>query len=212
MLKERIKKSLSFKFLSYSITSIEERRIFTRLEMFLHSIYYSTTTDFDTVRKLDWQDWRQVKRFLKILVIKFSTLLIAIRCLVSIIWPTAYVRDLTCNGYHYLGNPFLVNLAFLCGAFSGTLTLALVNQYLILRGESYQMLFIQKIKYKRLEYGLDRRFNTKFYRKFNLISRAVRSQFVPLWLGSSVLYCAPSVIGYFDPEVNFSLIGELNFN
>ena len=209
MLNQRIKKSMPFKFLSYTITSIEERRIFTRLEKFLRSIYYSTTTDFDSVRKIDWKDRSQVKRLMKILVFKLCTLLISIRSLVSIIWPTPYIRDLTCNGYHYLGNPFLANMAFLGGTFSGTLTLGLANQYLIIRGESYQMRFIQKIKYKRLEYGLNRRFNTKFYRKFNLISRGVRSQFVPLWLMFSFMYCSPSVIGYFDPKVNFSLIGEL---
>ena len=197
----------SIKFLNYSVTNIEEQRIFSRYEKFLASIYYSITTSFDEVDEVNFDTRKKSKRLIKILLIKFCSFILGIRYLAYVLWPTPYIRDLTCNGFHYMGNARMISLAFLCGVLSANFMLALSNQYFILKGKSYQFQYMNRIKHRRLDYRLNRRFNNKFYRKFNWISKAVSSQFFPTWLISTVMYCSPMVIGYFHTDVNFSLAG-----
>ena len=175
-------------FFKYSVTSAEEGRIFSRYEKFLTSINYTITSDFDQIGKINFDIWRNKKKLYKVLVIKLFALLFGIRCLVNILCPTPYIRNLTCNGYHYLGNSKMINLVFLCGYLAGNIMLALSNQYLILSGQSTSFSYLNRIKHRRLDYRLNRRFNNKFYRKIQLdFQRSVGS--IPTNSICSRVYC-----------------------
>ena len=189
------------------ITNFENNRIFTKYEKFLANTLYSPSTNFEHTSKFEVKSPQKRSRLIKITMIKICSLAFAIRSFVSILWPTEYIRGLTCNGFDYLGSSILFDMPFLAGTLSGSLLLGPTQQYFILSGQSYQFEYMNKIKYRRLDYRLNRRLNNKFYRKFNWISKGVNRLFIPSFLFAAILYFAPTVMGYFDPEVQFTLIG-----
>ena len=200
-------KSMKTQLRRRSITENEQEQIFKRYEKFLASTYYSIAKDFNNIEPAQLNNLKTISRLVKILIIKFLSLLFAIRCIVNIFWPTEYIRNLTCNGFHYFGNSVLICMGLGAGATAGSLMLAASEQYFIFRGQSYQFEYMNKIKYRRLDYRLNNRFNNKFYRKFNWISRGVTALFMPSFIVSAVLYCSPTLIGYFDPELDFNISG-----
>ena len=172
-----------------SITATQQEQIFQRYEKFLARILYSTSTNFDQIHpdhQLNVSN--NVFRMIKISTLKFLSLLFLIRCWINILFPNEFTQNLTCNGYHYLGNSVMINLGYSAGVWSGTLMLGLAQQYLIFTGESYQFSYMNKIKYRGLVYRLNKRFNNKFYRIFNWISRGVYPQFVQTFFIVTILY------------------------
>ena len=187
------------------ITGMEERRIFTQFEKFLAFSYYSIPKDFEFYNKNKISTWR----FFIISIIKVLSILLGIRSLLNILWPTPYIRDLTCNAYHYLGSQVMINLVFLGGVISANMILAMTNQYFNLIGQSAMFRYMNKVKNQTLDYELKGRFRNKYFRYFKLLAKVVSTQFIPNCLLFTLIYCSPSVFGYFDPELNFSLMGEL---
>ena len=183
--------------------NVEENEIIKEYEKFLVNTVYSSSVNFDLTHL------NSRSRVIKITALKLLALVFSLRCIVNILWPTDYMRDLTCNGYHYLGDSVLANMGFLGGSLPGSLMLAATQQYFIFSGQSYQFEYMNKIKYRRLDYRLNNRFNNKFFRIFKWISFGVNTQFIPSFLFVSVLYCSPTVIGYFDPDIKFNLYGML---
>ena len=104
---------------STTITKIEEDKIFTRYEGFLSGTIYSFVKNFD-------QASERRSRTIKIIILKLFSVLFAFRCIANIFWPNDVIRNLTCNGYHYIGNSLLFNLGSLAGCLSGTLLIATV--------------------------------------------------------------------------------------
>lgn len=200
-------KSLKNPLRSSFIIASEEQRIFKRYEKFLATTLHSFVNNFDQIDKIVFKDSKTLIKFSKIIFLKFICLLFSIRCIVNIFWSNEYTRQLTCDGYHYLGNPVMINLGLLTGAVSANVIIASFNQFFTYMGLSYQFSYMNKIKYRRLDYRLNRSFNNKFYRRFNWISKGVDPLFKMTFIIGSTLFCAPIFIGYFDPELNFNLSG-----
>ena len=197
-------------FKSEMVTDRDERRIFARYEKFFVQHLYSTATSFDECDKVNFNDPMKLKRFSKMFVLEILTLLFALRCIVNILYPTEYIRDLTCNGYHYFGNQLTINLGLLAGCITGSLMLGLWQKYSIFSGQSYSMKYMNKIKYKRFDYSLNERFNNKFYRKFNWISKGVNAIYLAVVIMGISTFSAPTIMGWFDPDINFNTFGERN--
>ena len=147
-----------------------------------------------------------------IIFVKLLTICFGLRCIANVFWPNSpLVQQLTCNGFHYLGNSPMLNLGMLAGIISGSLLVGTCQQYFILNWKSFRLQYINKIKYQRLDYRLNNAFNNKFFKKFNWISIWTYTQFIPVFLTVSAIYCTPTLIGNFDPELNYNLLGIIYF-
>ena len=185
---------------------IEEVNVFRKFEILFSKYYwFSIYTDFDGFEL--GQLKKRKARLFGIIVLKLCSIILAMRCIVNVIWPNPYVRDLTCNAFHYLGNTTLINLAFASGSISGNLIIGLNVLYFNLRGQSSHYLLLNKLKYRRVKYKLNTKFRRKFFAKLDLISIVLSKQFIPIWFVYSFLFCTPTLIGYFDPELNFTPMG-----
>ena len=191
------------------VTSCEEKLIFGRYERFLGKTYYSTITNFDKMTEFETRK-SKLSRLSKIWFIKISCMLMTLRCFVNIFFPTEFIKNITCNAYHYLGNSALINLGLFTAGLATPLILGTTHQYFISSGQSYQFEYMHKIKYKRLDYRLNNEFNNKFYRKFNWISRGVSTLFLPSMLMQVLLHLVPLILGRFDPRLDFNDIGNFN--
>ena len=186
---------------------VEERKVFDRFEKFLGNSIYSiaqNSCEFSQIRFTK-------KRLAIIIFLKILCIFLGIRCVLNILWPTPYIRDLTCNSYHYLGNQVLINMVFLGGAVSADLTLGITHVFLNLTGSSHQYNYLSKIRNYSLYYGLSGRFRAKYFRYFDYLLKVCSTQFVPNWLIFTVIYCFPTIFGYFSKDLNFNLFGLLLF-
>ena len=162
-----------------SVSKMEQDIIFSRYEKFLAQSIYSGSANFDKNTRVETgKCWRAIKIiFIKLLIVCFG-----LRCIANIFWPNSpLIQQLTCNGFHYLGNSPMLNLGMLAGVISGSLLLGSCQQYFILKGKSFQLQYINKIKYRRLDYSLNNEFNNKFFKKFNWISIWVYTQFIQVY-------------------------------
>ena len=184
-----------------------EQHMFGELEKFIDKSHILKANSFDDFTRIKFDE----KRFLLIIVMKILSFIFFIRCILNIVWPTAYIRDLTCNAYHYLGDPVLINLVFLGGVTTVNILIGLFYQYFNLSGQSYQCKYMSKVKHQTFDFKLKGRFADKYFRYFKLISKGVSTQFLPICLAMAFIFCSPTLIGYYDPELNFSLMGKLFF-
>ena len=200
-------KSIANTLIRFSYTSPEEQLIFARYESFFKRTLYSMSTTFDDFIKIDLKNKKNSTRFTRITILKIMSFVFVLRSAINVLYPTEFVKFITCNGFHYLGDHLLINMAVLAGSLTGSLVLGFTQQYSIFSGQSYQFEYMNKIKYRRLDYRLNRRLNKKFYRKFDWISRGATILFKPTLCAVSVLICTPGFIGYFDPDIQFNPIG-----
>lgn len=149
------------------------------------------------------------KRILILLLLKMCTLLFTLRCIVNILWPTPLIRDITCNAFHYLGNSVLVNIALAAGAFSGNLCAGMTVIFFNSNGLSPLLTQINAMKLQNIGYKLNRKYRQKLCRRIDLISSLLSTQLIPIWLTYTIVFCIPTFIGYFDPELNFTSTGIL---
>ena len=190
-----------------SISKTVQDKIFSRYEKFLAQSIYSTSANFDQVTK---GDTGKRSRVIKIILVKILTICFGLRCIPNVFWPNSpLIQQITCNAFHYLGNSSMINLGLLGGMISGTLILGPCQQYFIFSGNSFQLQYLNKIKYRKFDYRLNDTFNSKFFREFNWISIWAYTQFLPVTITMAALYCTPSLLGYFDPELNLNLLGNL---
>ena len=187
---------------------IKRIRIFQRYEKFMDDTIYSMSTNFDQIGKTRLDESGKIKRMAKIVFLKLFSMIFVIRSFLNVFWPTMLIRQLTCDGFYYLGNPILINLGTLVTTLVGDIICAGIQQYLIFSGQSYELVYINKIKYRRLEYKLNTNFDNKFYRKFNWISRGIAPLFCFTLTFFVISICTPIVLGHFDPETKFTLFGK----
>ena len=143
-----------------------ELKVFNKYESFLATVKYSPSSSI-TGRATDLSDRKNLTKLIKIIFIKFIVIIFGFRCLLIIVWPQSkLIRQLIADGVPYIGDPFLTYLGHLGGVIQGNLMLGLLQQYFILKGKSFQLQYINKIKYRGLDYRLHYTFNTKFFKKF----------------------------------------------
>ena len=183
------------------LTHYEEKRIIAKYETYLTRSLFYLTTNFDEIGK------RDEKRLFYLYLIKVCSIVSTIRFLVNIMWPTPYVRDLTCTGFHYLGDPKLINISFVICGLAGNLGHGAMHQIFNIFGRSRMFYFMNKIKNRRMKYRLNDRFNRKFYRRLNIISISLNKLFLTSWLIFGAVLCCPTIVGYFDNRLNFTLTG-----
>ena len=90
---------------------------FKGLEIFFHKAHFLKSHTFDDFTRIKFID----KRLIIIVSLKILSIIFLIRCVLNILWPTSYIRNLTCNAYHYLGDPTLINLVFLSSVITANL-------------------------------------------------------------------------------------------
>ena len=187
------------------LTSNEEKRIISKYEHFLSKSLFFYTTNFDEIGK------QNNGRLCRLAFLKVCSLICTMRSIASLLWPTPYVRDLTCNGFHYLGNPILLNLGIILGTILGSFGHGALHQYFNVFGQSRMFWYMNKIKNRQMKYKLNGRFNRKFFRRLNIIAMLLDKMFVPSYFFVGFVFCSPSIIGFFDDQLNFTISGELLF-
>ena len=185
------------------LTPNEEKRIMSKYEHFLSKSLFFYTTNFDEIGKQD------NRRLCMMASLKVCSLIIMMRSIASFLWPTPYVRDLTCNGFHYLGNPLILNIGVIAVTLLGSFGHGGLHQYFNVYGQSRMFWYMNKIKNRHMKYKLNGRFNRKFYRRLNLIAMLLNKTFLPSFIVCVCFLCSPLIIGFFDEELNFSVTGKL---
>ena len=187
------------------LTPSLEKRIMSKYEHFLSKSLFFYTTNFDEIGK------QNNRRLCMLAFIKVCALIVMMRSIASLLWPTPFVRDLTCNGFHYLGNPFIVNVGVIAITLLGSFGHGGLHQYFNVYGQSRMFFYMKKIKNRQMKYKLNGRFNRKFFRRLNIIAMLLNKVFVLFYIIFSCFLCCPLIFGYFDDELNFSITGKLLF-
>src|SRR4051812_20878786 len=104
--------------------------IIAKYEGFFAGKFYSMAKNFEVNGRIKLDSIEKIMRFLVIMTCKLMTWIFCVRCFVNIMWPSTYIRDITCNGYELLGSSSLVNLGLAFGNMAQT-TVASCNQYFI---------------------------------------------------------------------------------
>ena len=185
-----------------NLTPNEEKKIISKYEKFLSNSLFFYTTNFDEIGK------KNNRRLLILVILKVCPFLHMARSVVHLLWPTPFVTDLTCNAYHYLGNPVVLDNGESVAMLSCNLSHGALHQYYNIYGRSRMFWLMNKIKNRGMEYKLNHRFNLKFYRRLNIIGVSLNIMFIFNWLSIGVLLSIPSIIGYFDDQHNFTPIGK----
>ena len=185
------------------LTPTEEKKVMAKYETFLSRSLFFYTTNMNEIGKTN------TRRLLFLLSMKVCAIFIMTKSIVYIVRPTSYIRDLTCNGYHYIGDPFLINLLVIFGSLLGHFGHGPLHLYNNLLGQSRMFWFMHKIKNRRMKYKLNNHFNRKFYRRLNVIAMSANKVLIPSWLLLCVVIGGTNIIGFFDDQLNFSLIGKV---
>ena len=182
---------------------MKRKKIISKYEHFLSKSLFFYTTNLDEIGKQD------NRRLCMLASLKVCSLIIMMRSIASLLWPTPYIRHLTCNGFHYLGNPYLINMGVISSTIFDSLSHGGLHQYFNIFGESRMFWYMNKIKNWKMKYKLNDQFNRKFYRRLNIIAMSLNKVFVPSFLFIGFVLCSPSIVGYFDDELNFTITGKL---
>ena len=203
MLKNTVKRIL----ISNSLTTSEEKTVFKTYEKVLQKYFwFGVHTDFEDYDQAGFTNKRS--KFIKLLILKIGNFLFALRCLLNILWSTPYVRDLTCDAFHYLGNQVHINIACLGGCLVTDIIVGYTAVYYSLSGQSLRFRFLNDLKNQTIGCKLSFKYKRKLYRRIDLISFFISTLFIPIWFIYSFIFCIPTFIGYFDPGLNFSILGE----
>ena len=188
----------------FSLVNFHERKIIEKYERFLSRTYcfYKVKFDDQINSKFD------VKRFTIICTMKLCSLIFLIRC---VLWPTPLIKYWTCNAYHYLGNAFMINLAMCCATLSANFGNGLcILGYSMVNKQCF-LVYFDKFKYKKLQYSLNDHYRRRFLRRLDMFTNLLNIIHIPTLINWSCLICGPIIVGYFDPSVQFSIIGETGF-
>src|SRR5882672_3820950 len=98
--KTALKIKLEQNFKNVPFDNIEERACFDKLEQFLTRTYIMISPSFHGYLS----GHQPFKRVLIVCIIKINAILFILRYMAAIIWDTPYVRTLTSNANHVLGN------------------------------------------------------------------------------------------------------------
>ena len=83
---------------------------FTKIEYFMSRTNFLISTTFD-----DYYNRRLSKnKIISVFIFRFIAFFGAIRFLLYPLFRTPYIRDLTCNATHYMGNPILISFVMFC--------------------------------------------------------------------------------------------------
>ena len=189
---------------SHRVLSNDDKT-FVKFEKTLSRLFFFYTTKFSEYDQVNFK--KNKIRMVVLVLVKVASTILLIRCILNVLWPSKQIRDLTCNAYHYLADPFLMNLTFFAGSLTGNMGIGLANQLFDMTGNNMLFRYLNKIKCRTLDYPLNNKHRNKLNLYLNIISLYLATQFVPSWLICSVFYSMPTIIGYFDPALNFSIIG-----
>ena len=190
-------------FSKFSLINSNESKIITKYENFVsrtYCFYKKRCDDNQTVGNHD------TKRAIIIIIIKLCASLFLIRC---VLWPTPFIKYWTCNAYHYLGNALLINLAVLSATLAGNFGNGACFICYNLVNKERLLIYFDRFVHKKLNYRLNVTFRRKFFRRLNLFVYLLNTIHIPTVINWSCLICGPVIVGYFDPNVQFSLIGEI---
>ena len=189
-------------FANFSLVNSNEKKIITRYERFVwrtHCFYSKRCDENQANAKHD------VKRATIILIMKLCSLIYLIRC---ILWPTPFIKYWTCNAYHYLGNPIVVNLAMFAATISANIGEGSIFTGNSLVNNSPYLIYFDKFKHKKHIYYLNERNRRKFFKRLNLFANLLNTIHIPTVVNWSCLMSSSVIIGYFDADLQFSLMGE----
>ena len=189
----------------FSLVNYYERKIIDKYERFLartHCFYKAPGEDTESMDNMD------ITQVIIICMMKLCAFISLIRC---VLWPTPFIKYWTCNAYHYLGNALMINLALCCATMAADFGNGICFTGYSLVNRSCFMIYLDNFKNKKLVYLLNERFRRKLFRRLNLFANLLNAIYIPTLINWSCLICGPIIIGYFDREVQFSIIGEIRY-
>ena len=187
----------------FSLVNSDEERVLIKYERFVwrtHCFYSKQRCNENTPNGK-----HDVKRAIIIFIMKLCSFTFLIRC---ILWPTPFIKYWTCNAYHYLGNAIFISLVMFAATMSGNIGMGLFFTGNSLVHRSPFLVYFDKFQHKKHSYYLNERNRHKFFQRLNLFAKWLNAIHIPTVISWSCLISGPVIMGYFDPDLQFSLISK----